>query len=196
DYFDAMMSQLDAGGAGNLLYTLLEREINLERLKHPPTTPALEQQAAESLAGEELWLHNLLATGEIEGSVDGAGRCSVAVAVLYASYRESLSSRDYSMNVEAFAGFVRDRLQGKAMGRCRVTTSLHKQGIRSTTYKLPPLAELRAAYSQRGRGASQEWDETDAWISVNDWEDPVETSADERPEASAEATHGESDVSR
>ena len=170
-YFEAMIAELESGGAEKLLYILLTREIDTQRLRRPPRTAALEAQAAESMSAEEVWLHGLLSTGEIPGTVDERGCVRVHATHLYESYEASLPTRaHYKKNSKAFGKFVGDHLDTENVGRERVRNSSYKV-VYSTVYNIPPLDEVRARYSRRGRGAEQKWDEPNQWVAADPFPD-------------------------
>jgi hypothetical protein len=165
-YFDELFAELDDGGYEKLLHTLLTRQIDHKRLEFAPRTAALEAQAAESMTPEEAWLLDLLERGEIQGKVAENGSVRVALATLYDEYEQSLAQRRFKKPQNAFAVFITRHLQAEKAGpREYVDTGL-RTGARSSVYTLPPLPNLRAGYSARGRGASQDWDETGTWIEV------------------------------
>lgn len=168
-YFDALMEELEAGGYERLMHVLLSRSVDQGRLRQPPRTAALEAQAVESMSAEERWLRSLLEAGEIAGEVQEDGSASVALAILYDDYRDSVPRGAFIKNELAFASFVQRHLNPQRTGqRPRVQTKLRPE-VRSTGYVLPPLSTLRERYSRRGRGAPQSWDQPDQWIAVTVW---------------------------
>jgi Family of unknown function (DUF5906) len=168
-YFDDIFEELEAGGYEHLLHVLLARKIDRDRLRRAPRTSALVRQATESMGPEEAWLLGFLENGEIRGTVQPGGKAKVALAALYDSYIETLPRAAHRKTQQAFAAFVQEHLLAvKLARRQRVDTALRSQ-VRSMMYELPPLREVRAAYSARGRAAPEEWDEPGEWTTVNCW---------------------------
>ena len=186
-YFEIMVMQLEElGGYQKLLHTLLERKLPSSRLRNPPTTAALQAQAAESMPGEEVWLFNLLSNGEIQGRVEDDGRAYVPIAVLYDDYCASIPKGAFKKSSIAFANFLQDKLQAKNMRRRPRVDTFFRSQVRSFEYQIPPLSEARARYSQRGRAATQEWDEPNHWLPVGpNGLPPVEAGALENPDPDA-----------
>jgi hypothetical protein len=174
-YFDAIFEELESGGYERLLYELLTREIDYDRLRCPPRTVALEAQAAESEGPEGRWLFNLLESGQIIGERTADGGVRTSLAHLYEDYVRSASDRErrHLKNTRAFGFYIQERLRAiKLTERKRVSTREGRP--RSRMYELPPLAELRAQYS-RGRAANQTWDGPDEWLLRSEWTDFEDT---------------------
>lgn len=165
DYFDRMFEQLEHGGYETLLYELLNRSIDDDRLRRPPRTDALEAQAAESMSLEERWLLKVLQTGELPGKPGPGGTVRTTVVQLHADYLNEATRRErrYAKNPQAFGFFVQDHLLGEKTGeRKRVQTPSGE--VQSRVYSIPPLKEVRRKYSKRGRAATADWDGPNAWV--------------------------------
>jgi hypothetical protein len=163
-YFGAIAEELENGGYGRLLHDLLSYSIDDELLHSPPRTTALEAQAAESMPVEERWLLDLLQTGEIQGMPVGDGSIDVPIGILYDGYTQTANARErgYLKSREAFSHFISKRLSAvKTGGRQRVPSLIGRP--QSYVYRIPPLADLRAAYTRRGRVANETWDQPNKW---------------------------------
>ncbi len=118
------------------------------------------------MSPEEVWLRDFLDRGEIQGRVDTNGWVRVTSAVLYDQYVRSLPPRSHKKNEPAFSFFLSDHLQTEKTGDREYVDTQLRDGVRSTVYLIPPLGELRARYSRRGRGATQDWDGSSEWIEI------------------------------
>lgn len=192
DYFEAMIRELEEGGYEKLLHTLLDREIHRTRLRRAPRTEAMERQAAESMTPEDSWLLDLLEAGEIPGVVDSDGSARVRMEDLHSAYHLTHPMRHHAKNRRAFGLWIKEHLAAEKIGRTRQLVEGRGQ-VRTTEYRLPPLAALRQSYSERGRGANQDWEEPHEWVTPSAF--PAEggsgegsnlqagTKGDERPSA-------------
>lgn len=175
-YFDRLHEELSAPRfAPRLLHELLTRPIDELRLRQPPRTKALEEQAIHSMSPEETWLRDVLMRGELPFGcvVDEAGRAHVRVMRLYDSYTESVSKRQHVMNEEAFSLFrkrhllpVRDDAvawQGESRHIYSEGRGKHGRTTQSRRVIILPLADCRARYSDRGRAAPTVWPSPKRW---------------------------------
>lgn len=166
-YFDALFAEIEDGGAAAFLRFLLARKIDAQRLKVPPTTKALEDQAVLSMPADEAWLRRLVIDARLapEAIVDASGYAHVPVGALYERYVASVPRGQYVRSEEQFGVFLTQHLRSKKVeygGRSRYRTA-RGELVLSRGCVLLPLATCRKRYSERGRAAPQRWDGPSRW---------------------------------
>ena len=169
-YFESLFGQLEDGGYEKLLHILLTREIDDKRLRKPPRTKALEEQAIYSMSPEETWLLDLLTHGRLpHARVDEKGNAHVLTGRLYDSYASSLGRGKYKQSEKAFGIFLTQhvgKMKIRYMGESRRFWSDRRSAtVQSQRRVVRPLAECRMRYSARGRAAPQKWPKRDVWKS-------------------------------
>jgi hypothetical protein len=167
-YFDALFAEIDDGGAAAFLRFLLARKIDAQRLKVPPTTRALEDQAVLTMPADEAWLRRLLIEGLLPPSarVDGSGYAHVPFGALYERYVASVPRGQFVRSEEQFGVFLSQQLppsQKVAYGGVHRFANARHETVQSRGRVLWPLAACRRRYSQRGRGAPRAWRNPPRW---------------------------------
>lgn len=167
-YFDALFAEIDAEGAAAFLHFLQHRVINDRRLKVPPTTRALEEQAVLTMPADESWLRHLVIEGgrlPPETIVDGGGYAHAPVGALYERYVANVPRGQYVRSEEQFGVFLTQHLRSKKVaygGRARYRNAKGAL-VLSRGCVLLPLATCRKRYSERGRAAPQAWGPHSRW---------------------------------
>lgn len=174
EYFDALFTEIESGGASAFMHHLLHREIDEGRLRVPPTTAALREQAQLTMPAEESWLLSLLKTGELPaGWVDEDGRAHVPSAALHESYAASVPRGQFVKNREAFGTFLKQHLPRakdvKYRGPARYLSPLTEmrqyrcKRVQSRGRVIVSLNECRRRFSGLGRAAPQTWGKPHHW---------------------------------
>jgi hypothetical protein len=167
-YFNLLFKELENGGYAKLLHVLLTRKINDKRLRKPPRTKALEEQAIHSMTPEDAWLREVLISGTLPyATIDDDGNTHILVGRLYESYLASLGKRRYEKNEQAFGLFIKDHLpRAKGvpwMGGSKRFWNRKGDKVQSQRRIIKPLDECRKRYSNRGRAAPQKWPKPNRW---------------------------------
>lgn len=167
-YFDALFAEIESGGAAAFLRVLLARKIDERRLKTPPTTRALEEQAVLTMPADEAWLRRLLVEGRLPGAaiVDADGYAHVPVGALYERYVASVPRGQYVRSEEQFGVFLTQHLPPStkvAFGGAHRFRNMRHELVQSRGRVLWPLSACRRRYSQRGRAAPQAWGAKSRW---------------------------------
>lgn len=157
-YFAAMEDQIDAGGAGRLLYELLATDISDINLRQVPQTAALLEQKIASMPPDQKWLLDIIRNATLPGDREGEGASFTAqLHESYVAAAKSLGAPRRSSQTELGI------LLRKVLPGIKKERRASEGGALKWVYMLPPLPECRAALD--ARLGAQDWgeDADDAW---------------------------------
>ncbi len=151
DYFRPLFEEINNGGAGAMLYDLLQLDLDgWHPRDNVPKTKALLDQKMLSLNGLELWYVHLLSVGELPKPDPKNPRRGLSQNLLEDAKKHN--PRNKYLNFEEMTSYL------KEMG------CTHKSDGKAWGWIFPPLAEARAAWTAKAGG---EWE----WLTPNaiDW---------------------------
>jgi hypothetical protein len=154
-YFRLLVEEMENGGPGALLHFLQQRSFSKDRVRNAPKTAGLLEQKLLSLDSKARWLHEILASGGLDGtdsSMDFEPFTEKAVSrdAIYRHYTES-----------AGLGGERFRAAQTSLGMFLIDVGVvipgnHRSAGRRT-YRFKPLREMRERFAQ-WLGQPVEWD--------------------------------------
>ena len=142
-YFHAMQEQLNNGGRERLLYDLLQYDLSKVNLRKIPRTQALLEQKIRSLDPLDGWWLSRLMDGTTARGRDDWDLVTTADA-LYGDYIKTADEQGVGRKRDRSSwGF---RLQQIIPGLEKTRPRIEGEARRIWSYRLPPLAECRAAF--------------------------------------------------
>jgi len=173
-YFGAINRELAEGGAGAMLYDLLQMELGDWHPREVPTTAGLMRQKKESLRGNFQWFEALLQSGTLPAIADRPNRILTENLLHYVKAFRGL---EYATE-ESIANFL--------YGEMGFVSALSPQGNKfraskggNRGWEFPPLLELRARWETKFAG-HWPWHEA-----LTEWQpQPTRTALLDRPVSS------------
>jgi Family of unknown function (DUF5906) len=164
DYFDALGSEIENGGAAAMLHDLRGMDLSGFNVRQVPRTAAKAHQQALSLPSIEAWLYQVLQDGAIEQRAQNgllgtkqeweANGLMVGKDLAYAAY-ESFSSknRDYKPAGKSNWSKKLHAILGPSLATTRITGDTG----RTRSFQFGPLGDCRQRFAAE-IGADFEWD--------------------------------------
>jgi hypothetical protein len=163
DYFAAIDAEIDASGREALLHFLLNYDLKAADLRTIPKTAALAEQKVASMTPEQGWWLDTLSRGELPWGCDRAGDCPAErLFDRYVEHAKRSGSRRRAIEttIGMFLNKVAPGLRKNRGGGYRAPNG---DWVVGTVYEFPPLAECRAAFTERMQMAEQRWGGPQEW---------------------------------
>ena len=157
DYFKAMKTQMDNGGAAAMLHDMLnyQPEKGWDVLYTPPVSTGLQEQVVESLRGMDRFMYDLLAAGQYEcEALDDDGIFLSETQPTAVPLRDlRVMARDYLADIFGAKKDVNYRTIERAVREWCGAAIEYRKGLKNSLpwAVFPPLPECRE-HARRNRG--------------------------------------------
>jgi Family of unknown function (DUF5906) len=156
DYWDAVYSQIEHGGAAAMLHDLLSMDISSFNVRAIPHTAAKALQQVHSLHGTQAWLHHILHEGSVGGERWQDTGLTIDTDQAYTGYEDfSKRQREWRPDIKS----VWSKKIHAALGPHIDTTRRTIGGGRVRSFQFAPLADCRQQFAFHLGAPDLDWDE-------------------------------------